>query len=152
MMIKRKGNKTDRTIMMENAVYDYFKSYLRINLKPEVPVSSGIADFVGHTEDKRDYVVIEIKQSAADFYSGCGLNFVGSSNYIAVPSELVGFTIVFLRDNNYSNIGVLEITDAGTVRIVAYPHIQRENDFLNRYQFGPAAFFFTPPHLRILET
>ena len=47
MMIKKKGNKTDRTIMMENAVYDYFKSYLRINLKPEVPVSSGIADFVG---------------------------------------------------------------------------------------------------------
>lgn len=42
---------------------------------------------------KQDSLIIEIKQSISDFYSGCGLNFIGLSNYIAVSSDLEGFAI-----------------------------------------------------------
>ena len=48
--------------------------------------------------EKHDSLIIEIKQSISDFYSDCGLNFIGLSNYIAVPSDFVDF-VISLNDN-----------------------------------------------------
>ena len=97
-MVIKKGNKTDRTVMMEDVIIQYFKKDFRIDLKQEVHVSTGIVDLLGIAPedeyDAPDVIAIEIKQASTDFYSGHGLNFVGSSNYIAVPSELVGFAII----------------------------------------------------------
>lgn len=129
-MIKKIGNKTNRTVLMENAVYDYFKQEYDVELKHEYRLSSGIADFFTLVENNgkiRDAIVVEIKQSAEDFYTGCGLNFVGASNYIAVPSELVGFAIVFLREHiaNGNCVGVLEVTNTGMIRNVKFPIKQK---------------------------
>lgn len=38
-MIDRKGNKTDRTVMMENAVSSYFEKQFNIHLYPETKIS-----------------------------------------------------------------------------------------------------------------
>ncbi len=147
-MITKKGKKTDRTVMMENAIFTYFEQTFGIKLNPERSVSSGIVDMIGFIKDGtyiRDAIAIEIKQAATDFYSGHGLNFVGSSNYIAVPSELVGFTIEFLRDNNLDYVGVLEVTSNAMVRLVTYPRMKRDNDYV--FVRFPQSVF-TAPHLR----
>ena len=143
-MIKKIGNKTNRTVLMENSIFDYFKKEYNIELKHEYKLSTGSADFftlVKEGDKIRDAIVVEIKQSASDFYSGCGLNFVGASNYIAVPSELVGFTIEFLREHimfgNY--IGVLEVTDTGMVRTVTFP-IEKKNEWVEK------RFICIPPY------
>jgi hypothetical protein len=101
-LINRKGHKTDRTVVIENG-------------------------------KKQDSLIIEIKQSISDFYSGCGLNFIGLSNYMAVPSDLDGFAINFIETDkkNQTNVGIIEVTATGLVRIVRYP------------RWG----FFTPYHL-----
>ena len=132
-MIIKKGNKTDRTAMMENAIYDYFHNTLGIRLEHEVYVSTGIVDFLGFIKEEdeiMDVIAIEIKQSSADFHSGCGLNFVGVSNYVAVPSELVGYAIEFLRNNYRNYVGVLEVHHTGMVRLVIPPMAYLHNDFV----------------------
>lgn len=144
-MIKKYGNKTDRTVMMENAIFNYFKNNYGIELEPESPVSTGIADFyklIRNNERILDCIIVEIKQSANDFYSRHGLNFVGVSNYIAVPSELVGFAIEFLRENYGNEIGVLEVNDKGNVRTVIYPSSKYDNDYMRIINI-----FIPPYHL-----
>ncbi len=149
-MIKRVGNKTDRTVMMENAVHDYFKKTYGMELDNEVPVPGGVADLYGelyNNDGLEEVVIVEIKQSAADFFSGHGLNFVGTSNYIAVPSELVGFTIEFLRNYKFASsyiVGVLEVTDTAFVRTVTYPNYNRNNVFKPDTK---CVCFETPYHL-----
>lgn len=149
-MINKKGKKTDRTVMMENVLFDYFYSNYSIFLELEKRVSSGVADMMGFICDNNkriiDAIVIEIKQSAQDFYSGHGLNFVGSSNYIAVPSELVGFAIEFLRKEKLTYVGVLEVTDKGSARTVIYPNFCKNNDYIK--SLSPFKQIFTLPHLR----
>ncbi len=147
-MISKKGTKTDRTVMMENAISDYFSQYIGVKLNPEIQVSTGIVDFLGFIDgiDKvLDVIAIEIKQAVTDFYSGHGLNFVGSSNYLAVPSELVGFSIEFLRKNELDYVGVLEVTPNALVRLVIEPRMYRHNDYID-IKF-PASIL-TPVHLR----
>lgn len=136
-MINRKGRKTDRTVVMENIIYKYFADQYNILLEHEHRLQNGcIPDFykeIIENGKKQDSLIIEIKQSISDFYSGFGLNFIGSSNYIAVPSDLVGFTINFIETDkkNQTNVGIIEVTATGLVRIVRYP------------RWG----FFTPYHL-----
>lgn len=148
-MLKRQGNKSDRTIMMENSIFNYFKNMYDIELLPEQPVRTGIVDFFKIIKNENkilDCITIEIKQSAQDFYSGHGLNFVGISNYVAVPSELVGFAIEFLRENySYGNeIGVLEVDEKGLVRTVIYPHRYHDNDYIDTLY----SWHLTPYHLK----
>lgn len=78
-----------------------------------------------------DIIIVEIKQSMEDFFTGCGINFCGTSNYLAVPSELVGFGIIFLRTNGYADVGVLEVTDSYDVRTVLYPTVNTINEYRN---------------------
>ena len=145
-MLRKKGNKSDRTVMMENIILDFFLSNFKIELKPEYRVSTGIADFFGQIHN--DYIILELKQSINDFYSGHGLNFVGTSNYMVVPSELVGFAITFLRKENLNYVGVIEITEKGTARIITYPSIYSDNEFI--YKRFPSTMF-EPYHLRGYE-
>lgn len=138
-MIKKSGNKSNRTVLMENALYQYFLNSYSVELESEIQLSNGgRADLYANVKDSKgvvqDTIIVEIKQSVSDFYSGCGLNFIAKSNYLAVPSELVGSAIVFLRDVLRSPFtGVIEVTDKGLVRTVMYPR--------NRYSN------FTPYHL-----
>ncbi len=148
-MIMKKGKKTDRTVMMENIVSTWFENMFSIELIPEYPVETGgVADFfgiVGDAKSPEDVIIVELKQSAQDFYSGHGLNFVGSSNYLAVPSELVGFAIEFLRDEDMEHVGVLEVTNDAFVRLVTYPRPYRENIYIN---IGFPNEMFDPVHMR----
>lgn len=147
-MIKKMGNKTDRTVMMENAISNYFNHTYNVHMKTEKIVSTGVADMLGTiTENDNiiDVIIVEIKQQTQDFYSGHGLNFVGSSNYLAVPSELVGFAIEFLRNEKLDFVGVLEVTEKALVRNVIYPKFNSSNEF---FPLSPVAVFFSPPHLR----
>lgn len=152
-MIKKKGKKTDRTVMMENCIYDYFIDEYGIELTKEPHLDEtgryGIPDFIKIIKtDKRieDIIIVEIKQSTSDFYSGHGLNFVGTSNYLAVPSELVGFAIVFLRKVNCQSVGVIEVTDKGLVRTVVYPMSMRSPYLVDRFK-SPIGLLLTPYHL-----
>lgn len=61
---------------------------------------------------------IEVKISETDFNSNCGLNFEFDYNYVAVPSELVGFAIRELREKQRQYVGILEITDNGQLYFV----------------------------------
>ena len=148
-MICKKGSKTDRTVLIENAISKWFKDVFSVSLSPEYRLKTGgVADFfgvVGVSKYPDDVIIVEIKQSAQDFYSGHGLNFIGSSNYLAVPSELVGFAIEFLRDENMDYVGVLEVTKDAFVRLVTYPRIYKNNAFIN-FRFPDA--FFDPAHMR----
>ncbi len=148
-MLARKGRKSDRTIMMENAISTWFEKAFSIELLPEHRVKTGgIADFLGFMGDEKspqEVIIVEIKQIAQDFYSGHGLNFVGTSNYLAVPSELVGVAIEFLRDDQMDYVGVLEVTDDAFVRLVTYPRLLRPNAYIGIY---PLQVLCTPPHMR----
>ena len=136
-MINKRGHKTDKTVYMENTVHKYFIDKYGVELKHEYHMKNGnIPDFYREvTVDgkKQDSIIVEIKQTASDFYSGHGLNFTGMSNYIAVPTNLIGLAVDFLKDNfpYRQDIGILEITDSGLVRTTRYP------------KWG----FFTPYHL-----
>ena len=151
-MIDKHGNKTNRTVLMENVLKCYFEKNIGVNLEHEVAVRSGIADFVGYIRDNDgeliEVIVIEIKQAASDFFSGHGLNFVGTSNYLAVPSELVGFCIEFLRIENLSHVGCIEVTDDGFVRIVTFPCLNKDNDYI---KLKGIEQIFKPYHLRQLD-
>ena len=71
---------------------------------------------------------MEIKQSAIDLKSKYGHNFVGTSNYLAVPTELVGEALLYLRDCcDDLRTGVIEITDKWKPRIVKYPMYEYNN-------------------------
>lgn len=148
-MISRKGKKTDRTVLMENCIYDYFHKEYGIDLETEVKLPDRtVPDFMQIIENNKKYVdiiVVEVKQAATDFYTGHGLNFVGSSNYLAVPSELVGFAIEFLRNNEKDYVGVIEVTDKGLVRTVTYPRTV-QCEYMDK--FTPVKYFLTPYHLR----
>ncbi len=129
-MHEKKGNKTDRTVSMENLVEKYFLDEYGITLTREKKIGKGRADLSASIDDNKDVIVCEIKQSINDFYSGNGLNLSGISNYIAVPSDLVGFCIWFSKDTlNRTDIGVIEVTDSGTVRTVIYPNPYTGNEF-----------------------
>lgn len=145
-MVKRKGYKTDRTVLMENAIYDYFKKEHDVELLHERKISTGvIPDFCAQLKignEVVDVIIVEIKQAATDFYSGCGLNFVGSSNYLAVPTELVGFAIEFIRNHLFNEIGVLEVTKTGMVRTVIYPK-EKESHYTSCHLPG----WWLPYHL-----
>lgn len=136
-MINKRGHKTDKTVYMENAVHKYFIDKYGVELKHEYHMKNGnIPDFYREvTVDgkKQDSIIVEIKQTASDFYLGHGLNFIRMSNYIAVSTNLIGFAVEFLKDNfpYRQDIGILEITDSELVRTIRYP------------QWG----FFTPYHL-----
>lgn len=132
-------SKCKRTLMMEDAVSEYFIEQYQIALKREQPArkrglprTTESADMMGIIEENgevTDVIVVEIKQSMGDFFTGCGLNFCGVSNYLAVPSELVGFGIIFLRTHGYDDVGVLEITDNFNVRTVLYPRVNTINEY-----------------------
>lgn len=132
-------SKCKRTLMMEDAVSEYFMEQYQIALKREQPArkrglprTTESADMMGIIEENgevTDVIVVEIKQSMGDFFTGCGLNFCGVSNYLAVPSELVGFGIIFLRTHGYDDVGVLEITDNFNVRTVLYPRVNTINEY-----------------------
>lgn len=134
-------SKCKRTLMMEDAVSEYFMEQYQIALKREQPArkrglprTTESADMMGIIEENgevTDVIVVEIKQSMGDFFTGCGLNFCGVSNYLAVPSELVGFGIIFLRTNDYADVGVLEVTDSYDVRTVLYPTVNTINEYRN---------------------
>ncbi|MDO4177388.1 MAG: hypothetical protein Q4D99_07980 [Bacillota bacterium] len=128
-MIYKKGHKTNRTVMMENAVHNHFSKKYGIDLRAEQSLPNGkIPDFSGTFFDGKDTpvetIVVEIKQDAPDFFSGCGLNFEADCNYLAVPTELVGFAIAFLREEfplDAYKVGILEVTNTAEVREVLYP-------------------------------
>lgn len=150
--------KSSRTIMMEKAIQKYFLEKYDIALVSEFRNATygrhsyiidlfGLATFPkgsAKPDDLKDAIAIEIKQSVNDFYSGHGLNFVGSSNYLAVPSELVGFGIEFLRENKLGNVGVIEVTNKALVRTVLYPQTKVDNDFI---WIEKVCCVFTPFHL-----
>ena len=152
-MITRTGNKTSRTVCMENSVQHYFMKEYGLELESEVFVGSGRrADLAcGYTKDSdksiwEDVVIVEIKQAIADFYTGYGQNFIGISNYLAVPPELVGFAIEYLRNEGKSYVGVLEVSDNGLIREVIYPSYFTDSPFATyknkmdrviKYMIGP---------------
>lgn len=147
-MIYRHGSETARTVMMKNVLKTFFKNQYDIDMEPEQSVSTGRADMLGFVKDGdriKDAIVVEIKQMAQDFYTGYGMNFRGTRNYLAVPSELVGFAIEFLRNNEKPDVGVLEVTDKGTVRTVLFPTNKRDNDYVRLQWPAP---LFSPVHLR----
>ena len=152
-MIEKRGNKTDRTVLMENAVQRFFEKKYEIEMSPEVRLyNGGYADLCGWIKDKndeiRDFIVVEIKQSHNDFYSGYGLNFVGMSNYIAVPPELVGFSIEFLREEGFGFVGVLEVDSRCFVREVIRPETNPDSDYTKaRYKKSMVWYFIPPLHL-----
>ena len=152
-MIEKRGNKTDRPVLMEHAVPRFIEKKYELEMSPEVRLyNGGYADLCGWIKDKndeiRDFIVVEIKQSHNDFYSGYGLNFVGMSNYIAVPPELVGFSIEFLREEGFGFVGVLEVDSRCFVREVIQIQIviTRKQDIKNQW-FGILFRRFT--YLRI---
>lgn len=122
-------NKTFITQKFEDHLISFFKENFNLEMVPETKVSTGIADLAGiwynEKGEPRDEVVIEIKQSYSDLRSKHGHNFVGTSNYLAVPTELVGEALLYLRDTcrDYST-GVIEITKGLRIRIVKYPSVE----------------------------
>lgn len=135
-MITKSGNKSKRTVYMENSIERFFLKQYGVKLFSEVTVEGHKrADLVGWALDENtgeeDFIVIEIKQNREDFYTGYGLNFVGISNYLAVPTELVGYAIVFLREMEEKPfVGVLEVDACGLVRDVIHPKINVESPHL----------------------
>lgn len=126
-------NKTFITQKFEEHLISFFKENFNLELTPEKRVSTGIADLAGtwynEKGEPRDEVIIEIKQSYSDLRSDHGHNFVGTSNYLAVPTELVGEALLYLRDscNDYST-GIIEITRGLRIRIVKYPFVEHGAD------------------------
>lgn len=132
-------SKCRRTLIIEDAVSEYFMKQYQIALKREQPArkrglprTTERADLMGLFEEDGevvDIIIVEIKQSIEDFFTGYGINFCGTSNYLAVPSELVGFGVVFLRTHGYDDVGVLEVTDNFNVRTVLYPRVNTINEY-----------------------
>ena len=126
-------NKTFITQKFEEHLISFFKENFNLELTPEKRVSTGIADLAGtwynEKGEPRDEVIIEIKQSYSDLRSDHGHNFVGTSNYLAVPTELVGEALLYLRDscNDYYT-GIIEITRCLRIRIVKYPFVEHGAD------------------------
>ena len=136
-------NKTFITQKFEEHLISFFRENFNLELTPEKKVSTGIADLAGtwynEKGDPRDEVVVEIKQSYADLRSKHGHNFVGTSNYLAVPTELVGEALLYLRDTcNDLSTGVIEITKGLRIRIVKYPFVEygAENQALRKMIHG----------------
>lgn len=125
-------NKSVRTLKMEKAVSTYFEKEYGIHLESEVKVRHGLVDFLGALYDEegkaKDVIAVEIKQSIPDFYTNCGLNFVGSSNYLAVPAELVGYAVTFLREHDRNDVGVLEINTNGKVKTITFSGKSSDNE------------------------
>lgn len=122
-------NETFITKKFKEHLTSFFKENFNLELTPEKKVSTGVADLAGtwynEKGEPRDEVVIEVKQSYSDLRSDHGHNFVGTSNYLAVPTELVGEALLYLRDvcKDYST-GVIEITKGLRIRIVKYPTVE----------------------------
>ena len=149
--IRKKGNKTDRTIFMEKHISKHFRNKYHIHLCHEEMIDGVIPDFSAYlvwknTKEIADVIIVEVKQDIQDFYSKNGKNFIGSSNYIAVPTELVGFAIKFLRKNKYYYVGVLEVCKSGYVREVIYPQFNIDTKLFNHH--GAITFLFGCPHLQ----
>lgn len=127
--------KTDRTLIMESTLCSFFKENFNIDMHRECRLpTGGIADLVGAWFGQKgtveDFVFIEIKQSKQDLKYGHGHNFVGTSNYIAVPTELVGEALLYLRDTCKDfRTGVIEVTKSWKTRIVKYPMLEFNNIF-----------------------
>lgn len=136
-------NKTFITQKFEEHLISFFKENFNLELTPEKRVSTGIADLAGtwynEKGEPRDEVIVEIKQSYSDLRSDHGHNFVGTSNYLAVPTELVGEALLYLRDarHDYST-GIIEITRGLRIRIVKYPFVEyrAENKTLRKMIHG----------------
>lgn len=152
-------NETWITRKLKDKISKYFLEKFNIKLLEEFKVSTGIADLAGTWYDEkgeaRDVVIVEIKQSAADLKFHHGHNFVGTSNYLAVPTELVGETLLYLRDvcDDY-NTGVIKVTKGSRVRIVKYPRVEYHSmypDLVNRICHGEYAGNFTPHIYKTVE-
>lgn len=126
--------KTERTLLMEATLIEWFKENFNMDMKTEYRLSTGgIVDLAGvwydpRRSDIKDIIFVEIKQSKQDLKYGHGKNFVGLSNYLAVPTELVGEALVWLRDTcDDWRTGVIEITKSWKTRIVKYPMLEYKN-------------------------
>lgn len=122
-MIEGKGNEAACKLMMQNAVFRLFRNK-GIDLFHGYKLYNGkVADLYAVKCDEygviEETVVVETKQAVEDFYSTHGFNFIGLRNYIAVPSELVGRAIVFLREELQNvHIGVIEVDTCGNAQII----------------------------------
>lgn len=153
--------KTNRTLLLESALLGFFKDVFNIKMSREYSLpNGGRADLAGVWYDKngnaRDVVVVEIKQSAIDLKSKYGHNFVGTSNYLAVPTELVGEALLYLRDCcGDFRTGVIEITDKWKPRIVKYPMYEYNNvvqdEIGDKIMYGEYAGYYTPHIYKTVE-
>ena len=153
-------NETFVTRKFKEKLIDFFNEKFNMELTEEYPVSTGIADLAGIWHDAkgeaRDAIIVEIKQSASDLRSNHGHNFVGTSNYLAVPTELVGEALLYLRDDcKDMRTGVIEITKGYRIRIVKYPMLEYNNDFVkdltDRISCGEYAGYYTPHIYKTVE-
>ena len=138
---------------MENIIFRYFLKNYDISLTPELPlINGGRADLGIAIKDCETHliemIIVEIKQSWRDMYSGYGLNFIGSSNYLAVPSDLLGFAVSYLQHNMYKYVGVLEVCNNGYVRRIIEPEVYSKSPY---FKYGYILSHLTPYHLRTKE-
>ena len=98
------------TNIIQNKIFSKTNIFLKRefvipNTKKRADLGANIAWF-----DNKGMMIVEIKNSTRDFHSGYGMNFVGLINFLAVPSDLVGYAIRYLRENNLCKTGVIEVT------------------------------------------
>ena len=91
--------------MFEDSEFELYQEYTLRNRKRP--------DFCGFSYrddgEIKDVLMIELKVDKIDFRSGCGLNFIGTINYLAVPEDIEDFAYRFLENNNKSHVGIISI-------------------------------------------
>ena len=150
-----KSERTKRmTTLLLNHFNNWFDDISYVKLKEEVMCNTGqcrcdLAGFEYRNNEAYASIGIEIKQSASDFHSGCGLNFVFDVNYLCVPSELVGYAMMYLEENDLYDVGIIEYrytrytryTRCPTLCLIKLPKynhsnsINRNNCLLNKSWF-----------------
>ena len=104
--------------MFDDSEFELYQEYILRNGKRP--------DFCGfcYRDDGeiKDVLMIELKVSKDDFWSGCGLNFIGTINYLAVPEDIEDFAYRFLENNNKSYVGIISIDKIYNSKITKKHH------------------------------
>ena len=158
-------SETSRTKQIRTTLLNHFgssnDSLCHIMLSKEFPCNGqcrcDLAGYEYHDDKPYASIGIEIKQSRSDFYSGRGLNFtfdVNYINYICIPSELVGEAVVYLKEHELFDVGIIEWLGNNTVRLIKKPSynfmhslnrndcILRKDSFNNLYDTPDSVYSF----------
>ena len=102
-----------------------------VQLIPEYPVGQYCrVDFCMLIKEKDtivDAVGLEIKVTPQDFHTGYGQNFVFRNNYFVVPNELVVYAIRYKKRKKLDDVGILAVSEGGTITIVEYSKLRMKN-------------------------